>query len=253
MAVYTVTFSGINYALASAAVGVPTMANPAKALILYVTGLGTFGARSPPTAPTGYGASIAPNTLAPDIAIYPRIAVAANESPSSINWASPNASYAFGIILTPPAGYVVPILADILDVPGVDYSSTSVAGFAYFTQITPSVAGGALLLGIGQRIKTNTTNLATVGSMVHDTAFGAPLFSHVATGVGPAVVVNGWQQTTPTATNTADTQLLSINDSSLNSQTVFLAIAAPVLIGSLGAQFALRNKRRIISTVSYRR
>jgi hypothetical protein len=253
MSVYTVTFSGINRAAPSTAVGVPTMANAANALILYVTGLGTFGARSPPTAPAGYGASIAPNVNSPDIAIYPRIAVAANESPGSINWSSANSSYAYAVILTPPVGYTVPALASILDVPGTDWSTTSVSAFSYFTSIVP-VTAGDLLLGIGQRIKTTATNGATIGSMSHDTAFGAPLFTNVGTGVGPAVVVNGWQQTTPTATNASDAQVMSIAESSgLNGQTVFLALAAPVPIGSLGVQFSLRAKRRIVSTVSYRR
>ncbi len=237
MATYTVTFGTPVYvAGGGGAVGGGTLSNVVGALILGVTGEGGYGARAPPSQTAGptYNASIAPNVNAPDIAIFPRIATAINETFGSWNWTSSSETYAYPIILKPPAGYVVPPLSALLDIPAVDDVATSVAGFRYSNPLTlAGQSNGDYLLAVSHRIRTSTTNGATIGNISPDTGFSVILQSLPSPPGNMALVANGWQQTTATNTSASDLQSLSISESSgYNNQSVLLAILAPILISS---------------------
>ena len=80
--------------------------------------------------------------------------------------------------------------------------ATSVAGFRYSNPLTlAGQSNGDYLLAVSHRIRTSTTNGATIGNISPDTGFSVILQSLPSPPGNMALVANGWQQTT--ATNTS--------------------------------------------------
>jgi hypothetical protein len=223
--------------------------NAAGDLIVCVTD--DYGGAPTPATPAGYGANITPKVNAQSIAVFLRHAVAANEALPILQWGgSTTTTGAFSLT---PVGGALPSLAAIMSFIAanrVDRGSVNTTIIQYWS--LPIATDNCMAVLYGRRLKTSTTDAATLGNITPDVAFGAPAPLGNVRGAGFSTFesVNLWQQTSATALS-VNNQFVSAPDTNDNFQSVSFFIPPPIPI--ISNILYVRRMQRRISTLFYPR